>query len=135
MICYFHKEVQEIAQKIKKRFWNIDKKILILPIDSLQFFKDEILKLDNMDIIESIENIPVFVRHREIHQFEVKCPFNEKILKILVLIKDKYCHRELKIWYLPTSKFDYVFDNIASISGVEIEYFGLFLFHYIYFLI
>ena len=61
--------IQEITQKVKKRFWNIDKKIWILPIDSLQFFKDEISKLDNMDIIESIENIPVFV----------KCPFNEKI--------------------------------------------------------
>ena len=56
MTCTYNAKVQKITQTIKKWFWNRDKKIWILPIDSLKLFKEEILNHEDIEIVESIIN-------------------------------------------------------------------------------
>ena len=62
LICPYNTKIHKITQKINKRFWDRDKKIWILPIDSLKSLKDEISKHEDIEIVESLEHVPIMIK-------------------------------------------------------------------------
>ena len=89
-------------------------------MDSLESFKEEILKHDDIEIFESIQRVHVNFKMFGIDQFEIKCPYNDKIQQIISSFKNKYWSRDLKVWHLPVSIFDYFNRKISSIPDVKI---------------
>ena len=55
------------------------------------------------------------------NRFELRCPYNSKVLRIIRRIKKRYYCRKTEIWYLPLEEYAAFKDQISDYPEFEIE--------------
>ena len=55
------------------------------------------------------------------NRFELQCPYNSKVLRIIRRIKKRYYCRKTKIWYLPLEEYAAFKDQLSDYPEFEIE--------------